>query len=1292
MGTEQLPARLDKPQTGRVPGTSASIPPPSYQDLIKLANTASLLTKPLAHSTRVWINASDKLLTEGKEDKARGDLAGAYIKLLKGISIALEVLPTHKDFNVNDMHYTSLRRKISPALIEAQELRSLIIDQTAEWERSHGRSQNSPPAQANPLEKERTMPYLASAAPQIPPLTMENSQWQISSPILTSQNSKASPEKDSSNFDQNSSLVYKVPSSYSLSQRSNSESTYSQGADFQDRIITSKQLFELLSTSSKSVLILDVRRKEEYILGHISWKRPHHPNPLAYGGVVNIEPEWLHMQELQAEDIRTFISSFCASSSKPTELFDARNVYDLIVLHDSSSQSMDNSSILSKLYRIIYDFEFSKIPKNRPVILEGGLSGWLTFISSQSLSKADWAEIGEGCGMAELGRVDNAAGLHLQASGAHQHATNEQSGMPRLPTIHPHSLNSAQPTVLPIRSPLAAHSTNPSSATNLHPKDFQRSPISPLPPSQLQQQDSHVICNPYEYIQQRSMSHISTTFPLSADSRNTNRSSPKSPMNSQHKNHTFQTSIPPPISTLYGLSQSPSSKSYTDGHLYARADSRLSSSQGSSHARTHDNSLNLVGMSSDMQPSSAGDHHEPISLKGNPFQSNFDGHSPKGSPPSSFYANQIQSTINSRTAYPSTEITVYPPVEYPSNSSVASRPITKEFDFESEIADFHAAYPELKSPTTDSPAIPPKPSFLASKDEGFNALHDTVHHMGAGGPRSTLAQQISPPMIPSKSKLVHQELTPSPDTSPFLSSSPRIDSASLSQIRHIPSSGPLPTPPLRIPPVLMPKPSSPFMVDYPIAPPRPQRPLAMRRTSSSSPSSSAAIQPMYYPPHILHSHNMSAPTPQYTDLHVPRAAALRHVNRPHISAITNGMDGLQLKMSSTEIGMAGLKNLGNTCFMNSIIQCLSGTTLLTRFFLTGTYRKFINRQNPLGSRGLMVDSYSSLMQSIWRAQESVVVPSEFKSVVSERLPLFAGNDQHDSQEFLSALLDALHEDLNIAQLGLQQTPRVMIMSKGGLLSSHQTNDKEAEQDTEGIPDEVLLEREWKAYRQRNKSIIVDTFQGLLKSCLRCLTCNKTSTTFNPFMYLSLPIPEKNRNGIKGGPVLLDDCLRLFVEEEILDGDNAWLCPRCKTRRRASKRLTIATLPDILLIHFKRFSFDGPFRNKVDTFVYFKPSGLDLTSYVMPKISHFGAPSEPSKSFSYNLFALSNHFGGLSGGHYTAQVKNNPQQKWYNFDDSRISNVEENGIQSEAAYILLYARDNADGDWKRWWCADPSSML
>lgn len=83
------------------------------------------------------------------------------------------------------------------------------------------------------------------------------------------------------------------------------------------------------------------------------------------------------------------------------------------------------------------------------------------------------------------------------------------------------------------------------------------------------------------------------------------------------------------------------------------------------------------------------------------------------------------------------------------------------------------------------------------------------------------------------------------------------------------------------------------------------------------------------------------------------------------------------------------------------------------------------------------------------------------------------------------------------------------------------------------------------------------------------------------MSLSLPIPAKST-----GPtsVSLYQCLDYFVKEEILEKDDAWKCPKCKALRKASKSLTLSKLPDVLLIHLKRFSFDGPFKNKLETIV------------------------------------------------------------------------------------------------------------
>jgi hypothetical protein len=112
-------------------------------------------------------------------------------------------------------------------------------------------------------------------------------------------------------------------------------------------------------------------------------------------------------------------------------------------------------------------------------------------------------------------------------------------------------------------------------------------------------------------------------------------------------------------------------------------------------------------------------------------------------------------------------------------------------------------------------------------------------------------------------------------------------------------------------------------------------------------------------------------------------------------------------------GARGLKNLGNTCFMNSALQCLFNVQPLTEYFLTNKHVNEINRLNPLGTKGHLAEKYNELVQLIWsKKTNSSIAPSEFKRVVSLFAPRFQGFSQHDSQEFLAFLLDGLHEDLN----------------------------------------------------------------------------------------------------------------------------------------------------------------------------------------------------------------------------------------------------------------------------------------
>uniref|UniRef100_A0A8C4LSG1 Ubiquitin carboxyl-terminal hydrolase 19 n=1 Tax=Equus asinus asinus TaxID=83772 RepID=A0A8C4LSG1_EQUAS len=180
-------------------------------------------------------------------------------------------------------------------------------------------------------------------------------------------------------------------------------------------------------------------------------------------------------------------------------------------------------------------------------------------------------------------------------------------------------------------------------------------------------------------------------------------------------------------------------------------------------------------------------------------------------------------------------------------------------------------------------------------------------------------------------------------------------------------------------------------------------------------------------------------------------------------------------------GFTGLVNLGNTCFMNSVIQSLSNTRELRDFFHDRSFEAEINYNNPLGTGGRLAIGFAVLLRALWKGTHHAFQPSKLKAIVASKASQFTGYAQHDAQEFMAFLLDGLHEDLN----RIQNKPYTETV------------------DSDGRPDEVVAEEAWQRHKMRNDSFIVDLFQGQYKSKL-------VSITFDPFLYLPVPLPQKQK--------------------------------------------------------------------------------------------------------------------------------------------------------------------------------------
>ncbi|XP_012628978.1 ubiquitin carboxyl-terminal hydrolase 2 isoform X1 [Microcebus murinus] len=337
--------------------------------------------------------------------------------------------------------------------------------------------------------------------------------------------------------------------------------------------------------------------------------------------------------------------------------------------------------------------------------------------------------------------------------------------------------------------------------------------------------------------------------------------------------------------------------------------------------------------------------------------------------------------------------------------------------------------------------------------------------------------------------------------------------------------------------------------------------------------------------------------------------------------------------SKSAQGLAGLRNLGNTCFMNSILQCLSNTRELRDYCLQRLYMRDLSHSS--NAHTALMEEFAKLIQTIWTSSPNdVVSPSEFKTQIQRYAPRFVGYNQQDAQEFLRFLLDGLHNEVN------RVTPRP----------------KSNPENLDHLPDDEKGRQMWRKYLEREDSRIGDLFVGQLKSSLTCTDCGYCSTVFDPFWDLSLPIAKR------GYPeVTLMDCMRLFTKEDVLDGDEKPTCCRCRARKRCIKKFSIQRFPKILVLHLKRFSESRIRTSKLTTFVNFPLRDLDLREFA----------SENTNHAVYNLYAVSNHSGTTMGGHYTAYCRSPVTGEWHTFNDSSVTPMSSSQVRTSDAYLLFY---------------------
>lgn len=201
------------------------------------------------------------------------------------------------------------------------------------------------------------------------------------------------------------------------------------------------------------------------------------------------------------------------------------------------------------------------------------------------------------------------------------------------------------------------------------------------------------------------------------------------------------------------------------------------------------------------------------------------------------------------------------------------------------------------------------------------------------------------------------------------------------------------------------------------------------------------------------------------------------------------------RKSGRTLGCVGLHNLGNTCYMNSALQCVRSIEELTKYFLVKEWKKELNKDNVLAHNGEVASQYAHLLEEMYKdPPPGSVSPNKFKNTIGKHAPSFSGYGQQDTQEFLGFLLDGLQEDLSrVKKKPYIEKPD----STDDMVGNHEAIRKMAEQ-------------VWDITKKRDDSVIADLFTGMYKSTLVCPDCSKVSITFDPFNTLTLPLPVENK--------------------------------------------------------------------------------------------------------------------------------------------------------------------------------------
>tara|TARA_B100001093_G_C26693271_1_gene955747 strand:- start:137 stop:1171 length:1035 start_codon:yes stop_codon:yes gene_type:complete len=332
-------------------------------------------------------------------------------------------------------------------------------------------------------------------------------------------------------------------------------------------------------------------------------------------------------------------------------------------------------------------------------------------------------------------------------------------------------------------------------------------------------------------------------------------------------------------------------------------------------------------------------------------------------------------------------------------------------------------------------------------------------------------------------------------------------------------------------------------------------------------------------------------------------------------------------------GLTGLANVGNTCYLNSCMQIISHTYELNDFLNNKNYRNKLNKSADT----LLLVEWDNLRELMWSGNYTIS-PNGFVSALKhvsllKNKEMFSNYSQNDIQEYILFILDCFHNALS-REVEMQITGNNLNNTDNYALKCYNM---------------------MKNLYKNEYSEIIDIFFSIQITELKSIKTNELLNVIpESFSILSLPIP----NDIKEPS--LKDCFNLYCKTEQLIGEESITNERTNMKEDVNKKIFFWDLPKILIIDLKRWNENGKKNNKL---VKANINNVNLTNYVVGynKLNNI-----------YDLYGVCNHFGGSLGGHYTSYIKN-ANNKWYEFNDTIINEIDESKIITQNSYCFFYRK-------------------